>query len=209
MIYSPPGGRDAPFQSESCIGPPPSPPAKHARSPRQRRGLLAASRLPDNRTDTGVWQASFQRNYCRIKSANWEEKWVSAACHCHQLSLTNKPETKKCQLALHKPATFQLKKKNPKKISKQCCSHSEPTSSHSDLLITGHGGVVEDHFLNCRGSGSRYSYHGKRNECWEAARIYGFALTSALYSAAKKVLLDSTFASPTGFIPKYPLQHYI
>lgn len=32
---------------------------------------------------------------------------------------------------------------------------------HLDLVITRHGGDVEDHFLNCRASGSRYSYHGR------------------------------------------------
>lgn len=41
-----------------------------------------------------------------------------------------------------------------------------------------------------------------RNERWEGARIHGFVLTSAMCSAASKVLWDSTVASPTGFTPK-------
>lgn len=80
-----------------------------------RHALPALPRLPDNKTQTGIWRASFQKSYCRIQRANWEEKWVNVACHCHQSSLINKSKTLKCQLALQKPATVKLSPHQPKR----------------------------------------------------------------------------------------------
>lgn len=215
MIYSPPGGRDAPFQSVMYRAPS-SPPATHGWSPR-RWGPLSASRLPDNRTDTGVWRASFQRNYCRIKRANREEKWVSAACQCHKSSLTNRPETGNFQLALQIRATFQLKKKNKNTKNKTKLTTLLPqwTSLFSALIsffirtFWSLDMVELWRIISWTVGREQVELPWQKNERWEAARIRGFVLRSAMCSAANEVLLDSIFALPTGFIPKYPLQHHI
>ena len=149
MIYSPPGDRDAPFQSESYIGPLLLLPPRTLESPR-RWGLLAASRLPENRTDTGIWRAGFQRNYRRIKRANWKEKRVrSEACHCDQMSLTNKPHRNlKVFSSLFRNLPHFSWKQNRTKHNYERCSHSGSSffsALHifdSDLLITWHCGRI-------------------------------------------------------------------
>lgn len=159
QLWSPalPGGRGAPFPSDSCIRVPPSP---RTRSGHNNGGC---SRLPgwENRTDTGVWRPSFQRHYCRIRSANWEEKWVRRPVIV--TSLANKPDPVLPASSLE--TCHILAKKNPKNTTFSA-THSDPTLFFGLCWVFwsfwSHGAAVMDQFLNWRtGAGTGTVVEGR------------------------------------------------
>lgn len=159
QLWSPalPGGRGAPFPSDSCIRVPPSP------RTRSRHNNGGCSRLPgwENRTDTGVWRPSFQRHYCRIRSANWEEKWVRRPVIV--TSLANKPDPVLPASSLE--TCHILAKKNPKNTTFSA-THSDPTLFFGLCWVFwsfwSHGAAVMDQFLNWRtGAGTGTVVEGR------------------------------------------------